>query len=50
MRLFLKVYGGGLTGKAGGVIDNLTVAPDGTLYAAGEHKYSQNVSTLTSIS
>ena len=47
VRLFLKVYEGGLTGRAGGSTDNLTVAPDGTLYAAGEHRRVQKVSTLT---
>jgi len=31
-------------------VDNLTISPDGTLYAAGEHRCVHDVSTLTSIS
>jgi hypothetical protein len=45
--LLLSKHYGGLTGGIGGTIDNLTVAPDGTVYATGELGCIQDVSTLT---
>jgi len=41
--LFASNHMGRLTGGTGGSIDNLMVAPDGTLYAAGERVHIEDV-------
>jgi hypothetical protein len=46
---FISSCAEGLTGGIGGSVDNLTVAPDGSLYVAGEHLRIHDAQTLTSV-